>query len=218
MKKGDIIWGGLLVLVIMFFVLPVTNEFYVSFNADQPFIMGFLKFFVLGTMGELLAPRLISKDWIIPKGLLVRAIIWGIIGLMLVVIMPLFNGGVVLLQLKGLLPFSESKFATSFFTSLIMNLAFAPAMMLSHKYTDALIDLYYQNKKLPKVSDVVDYIDWQGFIGFVCFKTIPFFWIPAHTITFMLPGEYRVLVAAFLGIALGLLVAIPKMKLNKETI
>jgi hypothetical protein len=212
MKKGDFIWGGLLVMVVLFFVLPVTNEFYLEFGAAHPFVMGFAKFFVLGTMGEMLAPRLITKNWIMPKGLLYRAIIWGLIGWMLVVIMPLFNIGVVALQGKGLLPFADSQLSTSFFTSFIMNLAFAPAMMMGHKYTDAMIDLYYKNKKLPKVSEVVDFIDWQGFIGFVCFKTIPFFWIPAHTITFMLPSEYRVLAAAFLGIALGLLVAIPKMK------
>jgi len=214
MRKGDFIWGALLVLVVLFFVLPVTNEFYLEFGSKHPFIMGFMKFFVLGTMGELLAPRLITKNWMIPKGLLMRAIIWGIIGLMLVIIMPLFNGGVIMLQQKGLLPFANSQLATSFFTSTIMNLAFAPAMMMGHKYTDSMIDLYYENNTMPKVSEIVDRIDWQAFIGFVCFKTIPFFWIPAHTITFMLPGEYRVLVAAFLGIALGLLVAIPKMKSN----
>jgi len=215
MKKGDFIWGGLLVLVILFFVLPTTNEFYSSFGLDHPFIMGFIKFFVLGTMGEVLAPRLITKQWNLPKGLLYRASIWGLIGVSLVIIMPLFNIGVHSLQDMRLLPFAGNKFAIAFFTSLIMNLVFAPTMMMSHKYTDAMIDLYYENCKLPSVKEVVNKIDWQGFIGFVCFKTIPFFWIPAHTITFILPSEYRVLAAAFLGIALGLLVAIPKMKNQK---
>ena len=68
---------------------------------------------------------------------------------------------------------------------------------------------------MPSSKEIVQKIDWDGFINFVCLKTIPFFWIPAHTITFILPAEYRVLSAAFLGIALGLLVAIPKMKTNK---
>ena len=46
-----------------------------------------------------------------------------------------------------------------------------------------------------------------------CFqKTIPFFWIPAHTITFILPQDYRVLFAAVLGIALGVLLAIASLK------
>ena len=35
-----------------------------------------------------------------------------------------------------------------------------------------------------------------------------FFWYPAHTITFLLPDEVRVLFAAILGVALGVLLAI----------
>jgi len=42
--------------------------------------------------------------------------------------------------------------------------------------------------------------------------TIPFFWIPAHTITFLLPGEYRILFAAVLGIVLGVFLAVATMK------
>jgi hypothetical protein len=44
--------------------------------------------------------------------------------------------------------------------------------------------------------------------GFVFKKTIPFFWIPAHTITFLLPPDVQVLFAALLGIALGTILAV----------
>jgi hypothetical protein len=37
------------------------------------------------------------------------------------------------------------------------------------------------------------------------FKAILLFWIPAHTITFLAPEEYLVVIAALLSIALGLL-------------
>ncbi|MCX7905011.1 MAG: Mpv17/PMP22 family protein, partial [Caloramator sp.] len=50
------------------------------------------------------------------------------------------------------------------------------------------------------------------FISFVVLKTIPFFWIPAHTITFLLPSEYRVLMASFLSIALGAILSLAKRK------
>jgi len=59
---------------------------------------------------------------------------------------------------------------------------------------------------------VVGTIDWQGFFGFVVAKTIPLFWIPAHTVTFLLPPEYRVLAAAFLSIALGAILAFAKRR------
>ncbi|WP_321415721.1 Mpv17/PMP22 family protein [uncultured Desulfobacter sp.] len=39
-------------------------------------------------------------------------------------------------------------------------------------------------------------------------KTLPFFWIPAHTITFLLPPDFQVLFAAILGIVLGIILAV----------
>ena len=39
-------------------------------------------------------------------------------------------------------------------------------------------------------------------------KTIPFFWIPAHTITFLLAPQYQVLFAALLGVMLGILLSV----------
>lgn len=48
-----------------------------------------------------------------------------------------------------------------------------------------------------------------------CFQeNYSFFWIPAHTITFLLPPDYQVLFAALLGIALGTILAIAGMKKN----
>ncbi|EQB89040.1 hypothetical protein M918_22160 [Clostridium sp. BL8] len=59
-------------------------------------------------------------------------------------------------------------------------------------------------------------IDWYGYIGFVVCKTIPIFWIPAHTITFLLPSEYRVLTAALLSIVLGAILATSKAKTSMK--
>jgi hypothetical protein len=55
-------------------------------------------------------------------------------------------------------------------------------------------------------------INWNAQWGFVFKKTIPFFWYPAHTITFMLPSDQRVLFAAVLGIVLGVLLAVAASK------
>jgi hypothetical protein len=38
------------------------------------------------------------------------------------------------------------------------------------------------------------------------------FWIPAHTITFMLPVSLRILFAAALGIVLGIILALASQK------
>ena len=91
-----------------------------------------------------------------------------------------------------------------------MNLFFAPAFMAFHKYTDTYLDLKVARKGAVKIKDITAAIDWDGFVSFIVLKTIPFFWIPAHTVTFLLPGEYRVVVAAFLSIALGAILAFSK--------
>jgi len=41
----------------------------------------------------------------------------------------------------------------------------------------------------------------------VLFRTVLFFWIPVHTITFLLPEAFRVLFAALLGAVLGRILA-----------
>jgi hypothetical protein len=69
-------------------------------------------------------------------------------------------------------------------------------------------------KPIPFAS-VLKSINWDVMWNFVFKKTIPFFWIPAHTITFLLPSEFRVLFAAVLGIALGLILAIGVQKAGK---
>ena len=91
---------------------------------------------------------------------------------------------------------------TAFFISASMNLTFGPVFMAAHRMTDTYIDMRAEGLS-PTWPQVVAKIDWRGFITFVVAKTIPFFWIPAHTATFLLPPEYRVLSAAYLSIALG---------------
>ena len=54
---------------------------------------------------------------------------------------------------------------------------------------------------------ILSNINWNMHWGFVLKKTIPLFWIPAHTITFLLPPSFQVLFAALLGIVLGVILA-----------
>jgi hypothetical protein len=126
-------------------------------------------------------------------------------------VFDIFAGGVAGAMRKGLLPGGDSRLAFAAFVSTTMNLTFAPAMMLFHRVTDTLIDLRHARPGTAvTLADVTGAIDWQGFVTFVLAKTIPVFWIPAHTITFLLPPEYRVLAAALLSIALGAILAYAK--------
>lgn len=91
-----------------------------------------------------------------------------------------------------------------------MNLTFGPVFMAFHKCTDKYLELRHGGAKKPGLRGVVTGIDWYGFISFTVLKTIPFFWIPAHTLTFLLPPEYQVIAAAALSIALGIILSLKK--------
>lgn len=213
MKKGDILWGLGILAFAMFIIYPPTHAIFNAGTATHPYMMGFMKFGILATMGELLARRLVVGKWEQPVGLAYRALIWGFLGVVIVAIFGIFAGGVTGLVEKGMLPGKGSAFVTAFLISAIMNTTFAPAMMGFHRFTDTFIDLKYARKgKKVSTKDVVDAIDWNGYVSFVLIKTIPLFWIPAHTITFMLAPEYRVLMAAFLSIALGAILGFAKKK------
>ena len=213
MKKGDFIWLFSLAAFVAILVVPVTREIFVKFSTEHAYLGGFIKFFILATMGELLAIRIVTSNWNIPKGLPYRAFVWGFLGMVIVLIFNVFAAGIAGALANGFLPGGNSKFAFAFFVSFTMNLSFAPTMMAFHRITDTFIDLKYENIKLKvTLRDVVKRIDWDSFVSFVLVKTIPIFWIPAHTITFLLPPEYRVLSAAFLSIALGAILAFAKKK------
>lgn len=216
MKKGDFIWAAALIGIIAFLVYPTTNEMFIGFTTSYPYIAGFLKFAILATMGDLLAYRLVTSEWKIRKGFLFRAFIWGFLGVVITLIFTIFPAGITSAMDKGLLPGTGYTIAFAFLTSAIMNLTFAPTMMAFHRITDTYADLrFIEGQKNIKLNQVSNKIDWDNFVSFVVLKTIPLFWIPAHTITFLLPSEYRVLVAAFLSIALGGILSFAKAK-NKQ--
>lgn len=215
MKKGDFFWLFSLTVFVAILITPATHKMFVKFTTEHAYLGGFIKFFILATMGELLAIRIVTSDWNIPKGLLCRAFVWGLLGMAIVLIFSVFAAGITSALANGFLPGGNSKFAFAFFVSFIMNLSFAPTMMAFHRITDTFIDLKYENKKgKVTLSEAIKRIDWDGFVSFVIMKTIPIFWIPAHTITFLLPPEYRVLSAAFLSIVLGALLAFAKKNMS----
>ena len=209
MRKGDFLWALALAAIAAFLVVPATRQVFEFLTKAHPYLIGFAKFFVLATMGELLALRIVTGAWAAPRGLVQRAVIWGLLGMSIVLIFDVLAGGVAGSIKKGMLPGGESKLAFAFFVSTIMNLTFAPAMMLTHRMTDTWLDLRCEGKD-ASVPEIVARIDWKSFVSFVLLRTIPVFWIPAHTVTFLLPPEYRVLMAALLSIALGAILAFAK--------
>lgn len=212
MKKGDFLWAAVILAFAAFIAYPSTQAIFNAATASHPYLMGFVKFAILATMGELLARRIVVGKYEKPSGLIWRALIWGFLGMVIVAIFGIFSAGVGSLVEKGMLIGKGNKFIIAFLTSSAMNLTFAPTMMAFHRYTDTWIDLKYSRGGKVTSKEIVQAIDWHSFVSFVLAKTVPLFWIPAHTITFLLPAEYRVIMAAFLSIALGAILAFAKKK------
>ena len=212
MEKRGIIWTALLLIIIGILVIPASRGVFESLTESYPYVMGFIKFAILATMGEILSLRIKNRRWKRPTGVVYRAIIWGFLGIWITMVFSLFNSGVASLQAGGMLPGEASGLSLAFQTSLFMNIIFAPTMMGFHRITDTYVDKYARGKRNIKLNGVVRDIDWEGFVSFVLLKTIPFFWIPAHTIVFLMPDVYRIIAAAFLSIALGGILAFAAAK------
>lgn len=207
-NKGDILWVIIIMTVVLFIVSPLTHETFLTFTSKHYYMAGFIKFSILATMGELLAIRISKRNWIISKGTSYKAVMWGVYGIMITFVFTLFSGGVTVAMSKEYLPFNGSNLAFAFFTSTFMNIYFAPTFMTMHKLSDTYINLQIEGK-ISKVrfEDVLNEADWMTFTKFVLLKTIPLFWIPVHTLTFLAPEEYRIVISAFLSIALGVILA-----------
>ena len=230
MKRSDLIFSSIVlaIVAVFIFVAPVTQA-YLTFNKEHGMIMSFIKFALLATLGEIIALRIRSGVYNEPGfGIIPRMIVWGFLGLAINLAFQIFStGGPVFLAYLGLSgapeamkgDFTGIKLLDAFTISTTMNLIFAPVMMTFHKITDTHIiqtggtirGLFSQ---IPFAS-IFRGINWDVMWNFVFKRTIPFFWIPAHTITFLLPAQFRVLFAAILGIALGLILAIGSMKSRK---
>ncbi|SLM18233.1 Mpv17/PMP22 [uncultured spirochete] len=209
MKKGDLVWGIALVAFISLFIFPSTASVLFKVTDKHPYIMGFSKFSVFATMGELLTYRMAKGSWKIFTGFLFKALVWGIIGMLTVLMFNLYSSGVKTVAAAGLLPVGKGilkSFLLAFWTSAIMNLTFSPVFMAVHRIVDVII-VKKMNKVAIHLSEIIQEINWEYFASFILGKTIPFFWIPAHTVAFLLPSDYRVLFAALLSIILGIILS-----------
>jgi len=144
LKKGDFLWASILLLFIVILVVPETRAAFITATDIHPYIGGFIKFGILATMGDLLGARVLTGDWVIPKGIGYKVIVWGIIGLMITLVFTIYMGGVAVAQASGKLPFQGSILAQAFFGSAIMNLTFGPMMMVFHRFTDMYISIKYE--------------------------------------------------------------------------
>ena len=244
MKKQDLGFI-LIALILIFPFIPTSllegfqSEFLYNKQGDWWWAASFLKFAVLATMGESIGLRINAGVYNRKGfGLIPRAIVWGFLGIGIKMAFVVFasgtpalvekyfgiRGAVEAMKMKDFLDASANglgaqRLITAFCISTIMNLTFAPVFMTFHKITDThIIDnggTIGGFFRWIKLKEIFPRLNWFVQWDFVFKRTIPFFWIPAHTITFLLPGEFQVLFAAALGIVLGVFMAISNLKTTK---
>lgn len=210
-KKGDLLWACALLVWVLILVIPGARTVFIHVTDAHPYMGGFVKFFILATMGDLLGIRILRGEWIKPKGIVFKALVWGVLGMAITLVFTVFTAGAGTAQSMGRLPFAGSKLAQAFFGSTIMNLTFGPMLYIYHKFGDLFIDIKLEKKGgSVSVKELVDRVDWYTIVSFSWLKTCTLIWIPCHTIVFLLPVQYRVLASAFLSILLGVIVAVSK--------
>ena len=228
MKKADWILIACVIIVLAPFFIPATGffEWFESITKAHPYIMAFFKFAILATLGEMLALRIREGVYNKPGfGVVPRMMVWGFLGMCIAMAMVIFKVGVPAFlgslgwseasALFAAAEFSWGKLGVAFAVSVLMNSIFAPVMMTFHKCTDIHItDNGGTVRGLLRPMHMRDIfankVNWDMQWNFVIKKTIPLFWFPAHTITFILPPTLQVLFAALLGVALGLILALKK--------
>ena len=219
-------------LFLPFLIFPALYEFYLKANNPEtghPVFLAMLKFGILATTGELIGLRIKTGNYFEKGfGIIPRTVVWAFLGATIAIAFVIFKSGTPALleylgiqgavaSLKG--GFTALKLLSAFSISFCLNLAYAPVMMTFHKITDThILQNHGQLKSLITpipFAKIFSGINWNVQWNFVYKKTIPFFWIPAHTITFLLPGHFQVLFAAVLGIVLGIILAVAAV-MNKK--
>jgi hypothetical protein len=169
-------------------------DLYLAFVKEQPILSSAVQVAILGTIGELLAIRIRLGHWHLfgpgPWRLMAKILVWAFLGITFKYAFAGFFGFVDALIYKGLwFQQAESGIVRAVSVSLFTNLLFGPVMMLFHRWTDNAIE-----RKL---------MHWKSLEN--AWKTLLWFWIPAHTITFSLPSHLQVGMAAVLALALGII-------------
>jgi hypothetical protein len=174
-------------------------DMYIQWVKQYPILSACAQFAILGPLGEIVASSVVSRRAALPCSplqMLAKALAWALLGAIIKygfvgmkgftdAVLPSLvpAAGVPLLQTAGY------AFARSVFT----NVLFGPQMMLFHRLEDNLI------------------LGQRGFAGIEkAFKTLIWFWIPAHTVTFCLPEPFQIGLAALWGLALGTILGLSK--------
>jgi hypothetical protein len=170
-------------------------SWYIAWVTRSPLLSAAIQFGLLGSFGEMLSQYLRRKTWIIPGRpwqLGAKVLAWALLGVVIKYGFTGMRGFVSALLEHHLIPsFFATGLGFAFMLSFSTNIFFGPQMMAFHRLEENWIMREWNWASLTKA--------WA---------TLIWFWIPAHTITFALPREFQIGLAAFWSVALGLILGL----------
>ena len=203
----DILVAVFVLLWLIVLIIPYTRAAYQYLSSDMPFLLAFVNFSILASIGELIGLRISVNFWHIPSFFLARFVVWGLLGIMIMFIFNIFYGGIIASQQNGILPFPDSQIATAFLTSAFMNTSFGPVLFAFRKVFETFLRLKSEKKGKISMEEIANEVNWNRLFTFFWLKCCFLFYIPVHTVVFMLPYNLRIIISAFMSIVLGLIVA-----------
>jgi hypothetical protein len=163
---------------------------YVPWVTQNPLLSAAVQFAILGTIGEIISHCMQRHRLDLPGNwvqLTAKILGWAVLGVFVKYGFVGMKGFTRALVDHQLLPqFMDGGIGWAFAVSTVMNILFGPHVMFFHRLTDNLIMRRW---------------DFRGMAG--ALRTLVWFWIPVHTITFLLPSEYQIGLAAAWSIVLG---------------
>lgn len=215
MKKDDQKWLLLYIVLAIITAFLTVSGLFARFNHHFPYTAGFTQFAIYATAGELLSTRILEGKWELTWATACKSLAWGLSGIVVTLAFRVFSDGVAGAMEAGMLPFAGSRLAQAFFTSSANNLVLGPIQTAFLRVCGNYADARFLKGEILTRRQAVDSVDWGELVDFSIFKTIPFFWIPINTVTFLLPEDYRIVSAAILSMAFGILMTILKLRERK---
>lgn len=169
---------------------------YARWVSENLLLSSFIQFALLGTLGEVLGALAAKRKATVGIiELAAKALVWGLLGILIKYSFTGFKGFLAALVEHRLLPSAceESKVLRAFSLSVLANGLFGPVLMTLHRTSDNLITRT------------------KGYAGLEkSLATLAWFWLPAHTLTFSLPADFQIGLAALWSVALGVIMGFTK--------
>jgi hypothetical protein len=180
-------------------------ESYIQWVQNNPLLSAAVQFGILGTIGEIISCSIRAKRFALPGKsyqVMAKILAWALLGIVIKYGFAGMKGFTRALLDHQMLPaIFDSGIGWAFAVSVLTNIFFGPQMMFFHRLEDNLI-LWKWN------LDGLTTAWW----------TLLWFWIPAHTVTFSLPTEYQIGLAAIWSLVLGLILGLSKGLKNQPAL